>query len=140
LKFKREITFDPAWDRRSDKPSENYGTHPVEIRFLLKGKRRAVQFVLYTGWHMPEVEKDIGKKHDCLFKPIPTDLGYHSPEPLYAGQTKSCDDCLFTGGPCYYDGSGGLAGPIFEILKREGSEGVWRALEAYYREIFEEDS
>lgn len=48
LKFKREITFDPAWDRRSDKPSENYGIHPVQIRFVLIGEKGAVHFVLYT--------------------------------------------------------------------------------------------
>lgn len=40
------------------------------------------------------------------------------------------------GGKCYYDGSGLNADRVFEILRREGSDGVWRELEEYYTETF----
>lgn len=40
-------------------------------------------------------------------------------------------------GAVYYAGSGLDTEPIFKILKTEGSEGVWKALEKYYHEIDE---
>lgn len=40
------------------------------------------------------------------------------------------------GGPCYYDGSTLNAEPVFDVLLREGSAGVWRELRKFYMETF----
>lgn len=145
MSFKKEITFHEAWDKRDPNPSINCGIHGVEIRFVLKGKLGAVQFVIYTNWMLPEVTKErkpryIGKilqDVDLYFLyPIPADLGYHSHKPMYDGQEKSTEDCPYIGGSCYYSGSGLGAGPVYDVLLREGSDGVWRELKGYYKRIF----
>lgn len=129
--FTREIVFEPAWDRRHEDPSKNYGIHGVTIRFHLKGPKGVIQFVLFTGWYLPECRVE-------NTPPFPADLGYHSPVPLRDWQeqpiTESCD--LLDGRPCYYDGSGLQADRIYDVLLREGSEGVWRELEIHYHAIF----
>lgn len=143
MKFKREIIFNPAWDDRS----QGGGIGSVDIQFILAGDIGAVEFLLRAGWWLPHVEHELRCKgadrgteySDSPLAPWPKDLGYHSPKPLYKGQLMSADNCPFTGGPCYSsDSPRWNVDPIFEALKREGSEGVWRALEEYYREIFEE--
>lgn len=74
-------------------------------------------------------------------KPMPAYLGYHSPKPMYEGQSAITHECEFLEGkPCYYDGSALNAGPVYERLVSEGSEGVWKALEAYYEETFGSDA
>lgn len=140
----REITIEPAFDRRHANPAKNYGIHGCNLRFLLKGPLGAVQFVLYTNWQLPHVteeqlarsyvDDDIGLR--VTFLPLPADLGYHSPTARYANQRVQSDDCPVIGGPCYYDGSGLNAEPVYERLLREGSDGVWKALEEYYAETF----
>jgi hypothetical protein len=71
----------------------------------------------------------------CTYHPMPADLGYHWRTPRYAGQ-EAREDCHALGGaPCYYDGSGLNANRIYEVLLREGSEGVWRSLEQMYAEL-----
>ena len=74
----------------------------------------------------------------CFYHPQPADLGYHSPVPMYKDQTPTSDSCEYLDGkPCYYDGSGLNAKPVYDILLKEGSEGVWKYLEDYYKRIFE---
>lgn len=126
-----------AWDKRDKDPSKNYGIHGVEMRFVLKGPEGAVQFLLYTGWHLPEVTREIGQQ-----KPMPADLGYHSPTPRHEGQEQMNDGkgCEYLDGkPCYYDGSGCNAYGMWEVLLKEGSEGVWKALECVYSDLFTKD-
>jgi hypothetical protein len=105
----------------------------------------------------------------CFYHPMPADLGYHSPKPMYEGQppmgaekfdfenkevlkgatgeiaiptrvqTGTFTPCeLLDGGPCYYDGSTLNAEPVFEVLLREGSAGVWRELREFYLQTFRE--
>ena len=72
-----------------------------------------------------------------LYHPMPVDLGYHSPKPLYEDQTQISDSCEYLDGrPCYYDGSGLNAKSIYEVLLKEGDKGVWRELEEYYKLTF----
>ncbi len=67
----------------------------------------------------------------------PTDLGYHSPEPRYEGQT-SMGACEALGGKeCFYDGSGLNAYDAFGVLVAEGSEGLWKFLEKYWHDVFD---
>ena len=140
--MERIIRFTPAWDKRSDDPKKNYGVHGVELGFYLKGEKGTVQFKIFTNWFQPHVAKEF-KHRDwdfddlwCPFKPLPADLGYHSPVPMYEDHHAVGENCEWTGGVCYYDGSSLAAEKIFEILTESGDEGVWKALEDYYAEIF----
>ena len=138
-KLERIVNFAPAFDRRNPDPKKDYGVHGVTLRMILKGEKGATQFVLYTNWQLPHVQEEFDDKAINLFsyKPLPADLGYHSPSPQYEGQTKRKCDIL--GGDCYYDGSGLNAERVFDILLQEGDEGVWKELERYYNVIFNEE-
>lgn len=146
--FKRIVEFGPAWDRRDPTPSKNYGIHGVELRMYLKGPKGAIQFVLYTNWHLPEVQEELDRKFLArpdsvglrVRAPMPADLGYHSPVPLWEGQEPMSREChvLGPGVTCYYDGSSLNAERIYEVLLREGSEGVWKELEEEYHSRFDE--
>ena len=135
--FEQIVEFLPAFDKRSDDPKKNYGIHGVELRMVLKGDAGAVQFLLYTNWQLPHVSEEL--KGNTLFdRPLPADLGYHSKTPMYEGQ-ECRNDCQYLDGhDCYYDGSSLDADRIFKVLCAEGSDGVWRALEAYYNDVFGE--
>lgn len=144
LAFERIVSFSPAYDRRHADPRKNYGIHGVVLRMVLKGPLGATQFVLFTNWQLPHVteetmERCLARGEDRIglkvsFLPTPADLGYHWGAPHYQGQTAR--DCEYVaGGKCYYDGSGLNAERIYETLVREGSDGVWRELEEYYRLI-----
>lgn len=137
--FERLVEFTPAFDGRDPDPSKNYGVHGVEMRMVLKGARGAMQFVVFTNWHLPAVEQDFGEKalYSKLYLPMGADVGYHSPSPLYAGQGQMAE-CPYLGGPCYYDGSGLAAEEMLEVLIAEGGEAVWKRLEDRYREVFGE--
>jgi len=141
--MKKTITFSPAFDKRNSNPSKNYGIHGVEIRFVLKAELGAVQFVLATNWQLPHVQKEFdAKQPDSRFpymfhSPMPHDIGYHSYKPMYEGQEQISDSCEYLDGkPCYYGGSALNAERYFDILKAEGDEGLWKALEQYYKDVF----
>jgi len=142
MKIEKIVKFNPAYDKRHPNPKKNYGIHGVELLFILKGKKGAVQFLLFTNWHLPHVQKELdskslGKFPYLFHKPQPADLGYHSPKPMYKGHTTATDSCKYLDEkPCYYDGSGLAAEKIYNVLLKEGSDGVWRELEEYYTEVF----
>jgi len=148
--FQKEVRFNPAFDKRHDDPSKDYGIHNVEITFILKGELGAIQFVVSTGWHLPHVHKELKAKSDPadpydLFTkgPWATDIGYHSPKPIYEGQKPLTDSCHIIDGQCFYDGSSLNAEPILERLIAEGHEAVWKEMEGYYNRTFcerEEDA
>jgi hypothetical protein len=58
---------------------------------------------------------------------------------MWDGQEPISDDCDILGGKCYYDGSGLNAEPVYELLLREGSDGVWKSLGEYYNECFTQE-
>ena len=142
--FTREVIFYPAFDKRNPDPHKNYGIHGVDLRFILKKDNMAVQFIVYTNWHLPHVSKEninrLNSPQDIelFWMPIPADLGYHSPYPMYDGQSihKGCE---YIGQDCYYDGSSLMADDVFKILLKEGSDGVWRRLEEYWNSRFSKE-
>ena len=72
-----------------------------------------------------------------IFAVEPADIGYHSPVPYYEGQEVIQQSCEYLNGkPCYYDGSSLNAVKYFDIMVREGSEALWKALEKYYDDVF----
>lgn len=137
--MKREIVFRPAYDKRHPNPNKNYGIHGVDMQWYVSGELGVVQFVVYTNWYLPHVRAEGEQKRwDAgAWQPMAADLGYHSPKPMYEGQT-SIGDCGLLGGDCYYDGSGLNAKPILEKLIAEGGEAAWKELEDYYVETFGE--
>lgn len=148
--MERIITFEPAYDKRDPNPRKNYGIHGVTLRFVLKGDKGAVQFVIYTNWMLPHVtqelvhkassKSDITSYIESCFLPMPADRGYHSLTPRYEDQSIVSESCEYLDGkPCYYDGSGLAAEDIYKRLVSEGDSAVWEELEAYYKQTFEED-
>lgn len=133
--FERGTTWTPAFDKRSDNPATNYGIHGMNLRFVLRGDRGAVQFLIFTSWFTEAVEKE----HEVSGynpRPMAADLGYHSPAPRYEGQgTFSCE--YLPGGECYYDGSSLNAKPLYWKFVAEGEEAMWAALAGYYHGVFE---
>lgn len=147
MNFEREIIFTPAFDRRHENPSKNYGIHGVDMRWILKGEEGAVQFDVYTNWHLPHVVEEMDEKIlnnrsldridlKITYHPMPEYIGYHSPKPLYEGQEPMSQECEYVNGECYYGGSRLHAKKVFEIFVKEGGEAVWKYLEEYYQEIF----
>lgn len=142
--FEKTIVLYPAFDKRDPNPSKNYGVHGVDLRFYLKKDNKAVQFVLYTNWQLPHVTREqvhrlhSSKDIEIFWQPMPADVGYHSPYPMYDDQPAS-DNCHLIEGDCYYDGSGLAANDMFEVLLHKGSDGVWCELEKYWHDRFGED-
>lgn len=140
--MEKKVHFHPGYDKRSSDPKTNYGVAGVEIRFLLKGKHGAVQFVLYTDWEPKHVQEERwanGKGRLMRIMPMGTDVGYHAYEPQYDGQSPMTDSCPYLDGKrCYYDGSSLAAEPIRDRFLEEGDKAVWYALEELYIEQFGE--
>lgn len=148
--FTREIRLSPAWDKRNADPGKDYGVHGVELQMYLRHARGTVQFVIYTGWMLPHVTDETTRRillrahARCLtiadlrvaYRPMPADRGYHSPVPQFEGQEPIGSDCEFTGGVCYYDGSGLAAEKLYSLLVERGSAAVWEELEKYWNETF----
>jgi hypothetical protein len=130
----REIEFSPAYDKRNV-DGKNYGIHGVDIKFLIRNDKGVIQFVIYTDWHLPHVIEEL---KFGIYRPhtFGADLGYHSPKPLYEGQTMLTDNCHYLNGPCYYDGSGLQAEEMYQQLIAEGSKSVWKSLEEIHKERF----
>lgn len=139
--FERIVKISGAYDKRSLIPGENYGIGACIIWFILKGPKGAVQFQIGTDWYLPEVQEELSVKHphkDKYIFPKPSgwDVGYHSPVPMYEGQSSigKCDilDC-----ECYYDGSGTRAHEWIPSFIAGGTEWLWPRLEKEYKERFE---
>ena len=143
--MKREIRFFPAFDKRHKDPNKNYGIHGVNLLFLLKGEKGVIQFLIYTNWQLPHVQAEFDAKiPNARFpylhhRPMAADIGYHSPIPMYEGQNVMAEKCEHLDGkPCYYDGSSLRAEEFFNILRKEGDTGLWKALEEEYKHRFED--
>jgi len=131
MTVRREIRFEPGFDHRADPDKKKYGCHGMTIRFLLHAPKATVQFVLYTGW-LPEPPLTWNSTTKKACDPIPWDLGYHALAPQYEGHTPMKDECEFTKGPCYYDGSSLNAIEPYGVLVTDGEEALWKWLEEYY--------
>ncbi len=134
-KLERVVEFSPAFDKRHTDPAKNYGIGAVVCRMILKGKDLAVQFVFSTGMYLPSIVDEVKGHRKWVPEQMAYDLGHHSAKRQYKGQTICREKCAYLGGrPCYYGGSGLNAMPYLDVLINEGSEAVWKKLEAYYRQ------
>ena len=137
--FERITKVRLPFDMRSDKPGENYGIHGLDVWFILKGPKGAVQFLANFGVYLPSV------KHVTPGEIMGFDVGYHAPTPQYDGQRSCNDTCeLVEGGICYYDGSSTLADEwakqIFSTVGRPPDNVVWEMLEHEYHDRFGVDA
>lgn len=150
-KFERITEFRPAFDKRDD-PKGNYGIGSMNIKFLLKGKKGAVQVLFSTSIYLPETieeylkignkgktaPSDIRNDYDGKIKAFDCwDVGFHSkkkPEYMDKSQKQECEYV----GTCYYDGSAcrGNHDKLHEKLLREGDKAIWKYLEDYYNDVF----
>lgn len=133
--LQRIVKFSKAYDKRNPEASKNYGVGGVNCWMILKGDKGAVQFAFSTGIYLPHV-LDEWEAKGYANKPMGFDVGYHSPTPMYEGQTEN-DNCdLLPNGKCYYDGSGLRGEDWFKIFMEEGDEAIWKLLEEDYKERF----
>ena len=136
MALERRFKATPAWDYRNDRT--NGGQHCVDLIFAVVGSKGAYQFTLYTSWYL-----DMRSDNQCpvpnpTFGPLPADVGYHSSTPVFDGQDPVETCGYMNGGKCYSDGSCLQAYDLWNILLREGSDGVWAELERRYHERFGE--
>jgi hypothetical protein len=147
--FTRRVDLSPSFDRRDPNPSINYGIGAMRIWFHLIGPKGSVQWQIGTNWYCKSAQSHLSCLPERLssaaenalggnrYQPQGWDLGYHSPVPIYDGQTPIWDDCHVIGGPCYYDGSSLNAELLTDGFLEGGERFLWPALEAYYRHTFE---
>lgn len=153
--FERWIEFSPAHDcilrqpckfgSAACRPGEggSHGRGAVTMHWYLRGERGVAQFMVFTGWHLPETAAKLNEPPMRLspvtgrtwnpMEPNPADVGYHSPRPLHGGEIRR-EDCRILDGPCYYDGSGLAADEPFRLLVEHGSDAVWDFLADYYHQ------
>ena len=135
--FRRVVNFRPAYDRRD----EGFGTHNVEIDFVLIGPMGAVDFVVHkTGWytasaraHLRQVRVPGHLRYDdpAAEHPWLTSINYHSKVPQYEGQS-GVKNCKWLGSAtCYCDGTS-LAEGTMEKFICEGEDVVWAELQSWY--------
>lgn len=132
--FTRDIQFSPAFDKRHPDPRKNYGIESVTMCWLLRGPVGVIQFKVSTGWNLPHV---VRCSSDAVDFPMATDLGYHSPHPMYDDHMLVSEECSVLGGPCYYDGSTLNAEEPLRLLIEQGHEAVWDHMKNYYKSLFE---
>lgn len=155
--LERRLVFEPGHHgnpKAKNRPGDlnHWGVAAMRMRFLLVGPHGATQFLLGTGWYLPETYRwwlDSGRMPPGRFggplneldprhgPAMPADLGYHAYEPRYEDQSSYECDVLANTERCYYDGSGLNAEPVFDRLLREGEDGVWAELWDYYRSLFD---
>lgn len=141
--MQKTITLTPAYDRRNPDPAKNYGQHGVDLWFVLRGPKGAITFRLFTDWLLPHVAKELkAKGHRPLsdWEPEVAGVTFHSLGPRPNNEAVPQGPCEWLGGqPCHSHMSSVIhEKEIAARLLKEGSDGVWAALEDYYREVFGE--
>lgn len=143
--LEESVQFTPGFNCR-ERSGKGHGVHGMEIWWLLRGPAGAAQFLLYTDWVPGPLSPGHGLSPDGsvpgkflhngeAMYPMGADLGYHSRRPLYEDQESISDDCVVTGGVCYYDGSTSRAHDLAREFVIKGEDVVWKALESAYSDL-----
>lgn len=123
------------FDKRHKDDSKNYGIHGLDVWFILKGEKGAVQYAVTFPIYLPHI-KNKGQDYIMGF-----DVGYHAKEPQYEGQS-DMGECDILGCKCYYDGSSLRADEwteiIFSTVGKHPEEVLWPMLEQEYIDRFGE--
>lgn len=135
------------FDRRDPNPRKNYGIHGLDIWFILKGEKGAVQYGVTLPVFLPHVQRELEGKHPDLrsLREIRGfDVGYHARAPQYEGQSSMEGCSIFDGEPCFYDGSSLRADEwteeIFSTRGTHPEERLWDMLLDEYNERFGDHS
>lgn len=142
-KFERITKVRLPFDRRNDDPKINYGIGGLEVWFILKGPKGAVQFLVGFSIYLPHLYPEYAEKFPGSLEPKIRgwDVGYHAPAPHFEGHPpmEGCD--VLGGAPCYYDGSSLRADEwgkeLFSTRGQHIEPLIWSRLEAEYRDRFE---
>jgi hypothetical protein len=126
--FKRQIVFRNAYKCELTGP-HSHGIAAMEMCFVLIGPLGATQWLISTGWYLENRTLHADRIIDAW------DIGYHSPKPMYEGQT-CMGHCSYLGCDCYYDGSGLNAEPHVEPFLEEGPGHIWKVLREEYNRRF----
>ena len=133
-KFEKITNVRLPLDRRHKDASKNYGIHGLDIWFILKGKKGAVQYAVTMPIYLPHIKIE----HSFMQEIRGFDVGYHALEPQYEGQ-KSMECDLY--GKCYYDGSSFRSNEwtkeIFSTIGEAPENILWKKLEEEYELRFE---
>lgn len=131
------------FDRRHSDASKNYGIHGLDVWFILRGPKGAVQYAVTFPVYLPNVEKEYVNKFpdwNSRKEILGFDVGYHSETPMYKNQSSMKCEHTKTG-ICYYDGSSLRADDWTQIIFRTTGEApenvLWKMLENEYKERFE---
>jgi len=146
--LKKEIVFNPAYDRRNPDPTKNFGIGSVLCSMILSGNEGAVVFNFSTGMLLPSTIKEYIETGKACYKinsdgmvyflniPCALDIACHSKKPLDDDHSILNKTCDYIGQPCYYESSSIEADEYLQILIEKGSEPIWDLLTSYYNETF----
>lgn len=112
---------------------QSHGVAGVKFLFMLIGEDGAMEFSISTPWRPDWHEFWKPREYDRV---MPCGIEYHSKTPQYDGHKKSTDDCEWTGGDCWCDGSALQAMDVFKVLVTDGEDALWRELERRYESVF----
>jgi hypothetical protein len=138
--LERKIEFiRPAWNKRDPDPKKDYGHGCVHLRFLLRGPKGAVTWLVLTGWYLDSTLEEWKKNGYTPSGPDGGAISYHSPVPVHDWQDKdyegSCD--VIPEGRCYSDASFIAGDDLFKLFVEKGEEAVWEKLEEWYNSELE---
>lgn len=139
--FTRNLSISGAYDGR-DHP-RNYGIGAMKLYFSVKGPKGGTSCMFGTSWYLSQnqqISYEMLTEYPLeplkeLMQPKPWDVSYHTSEPQFEGHSGR-DDCELVEGTCYSDGSALWGDKWLPVLLHEGSEGIFKRLEAYYEERF----
>lgn len=131
--------------------TENYGVGGLQVTFILKGEKGAVQFMCafpsylemtHDWWEQKFGNRNGTSKYADGIRGY--DVGYHAKVPQYENQSRMGECDLFPDlkGGCYYDGSSLRADSwteeIFSTRNDLPENVLWKKLEEEYVERFGE--
>jgi hypothetical protein len=101
-----------------------YSQSGVTITFIVRGEKGVVSLMVGTGWYADS-------EFHC--KPSGSDLSFHSAVRLPDMQECPGETCTYLGNVKGYRYTSGLvAQMLVDVMIKQGSEGVFKYLEAYY--------
>ena len=131
--MQRELRSSPAYDFRGQTP--NYGQHPLELHFLIKGDAGALVFSVNTGWRIDRTQR--------IDDPSPSyvQLTFHMhPTDPQVPEDELHDDCgWLDGATCHCSSPFGFTGDRLTVLRdglvAKGTDWLWTKLETIYKEL-----
>jgi hypothetical protein len=133
-RLEQRVYIWPAWDKRPPKSKIDYGVRSVYMVFALMGREGAVTLKVSTGWELPEVAAELGRKPPA---PLAMGLSVHRRQvkatPAFPDGCAKCE-YLEDQRCCCADLGSEAADAMFDAMIREGDRGFWLGMERVYRE------